>query len=565
MKSEYRGLLAVALSAAFFFLWMKYFSPPPSAPERAGTAASSPSSPVQNPIPPSGGPGGKIIEEPGEKGQIDPQAKLPEKSVTIRNTEVEIDLTTDGAAATSWKILSYKKGTEIGSSPIDLGFPKAEGVELPLSLGFEHANFIFPKRPRFQLVASDNRSAEFLWRSNEIEVRKKISLAEKGYIADVAVEIKGLSGKAVVGNPALLFTGVVMPHKVEGVLGFLKQPSPDTKSPILLIDGSVKRENNLSKLSERTEQSGLLMWSGIESRYFLGAVIPRVQGEGLGALYGSADLKEGERGARSVMAGAILPQLSAADGAVTKGSFSVYGGPKEIDELKSAGVRLESAIDYGWFSLVAVPILYVLKFFHGILGNYGLAIILLTILVKMALQPINVKSLKSMKEMQKLQPKIKELQGKHKDDKNRLNQETMQLFKAHKVNPMGGCWPMLLQFPIYIALYKVLWNSIELYHAPFFGFYKDLAAPDPYFITPILLGIFMVAQQKLMPSATADPAQQKMMMVMPVMFSVFMLFLPVGLVVYILINTSMSVTQQWMYNKGIRYRDLIRGRWQPQG
>jgi YidC/Oxa1 family membrane protein insertase len=137
----------------------------------------------------------------------------------------------------------------------------------------------------------------------------------------------------------------------------------------------------------------------------------------------------------------------------------------------------------------------------------------------------------------------------------------MQLFKAHKVNPMGGCLPMLAQFPIYIALYKVLWNSIELFHQPFFWFYKDLSAPDPYYITPILLGLFMAAQQKLTPSASADPTQQKMMMIMPVMFTVFMLFLPLGLVVYILVNTVMSVTQQYMYNHGIGIMDLVRGRW----
>ncbi|MFA5812515.1 MAG: membrane protein insertase YidC, partial [bacterium] len=138
--------------------------------------------------------------------------------------------------------------------------------------------------------------------------------------------------------------------------------------------------------------------------------------------------------------------------------------------------------------------------------------------------------------------------------------ETMQLFRAHKVNPMGGCLPMVLQLPIYIALYKVLWSSIELYHAPFFWFYRDLSAPDPYLITPILLGVFMVAQQLLTPSASADPAQKRMMMLMPIMFTGFMLFLPVGLVIYILVNTGMSVTQQWMYNKGIGFMDLIRGR-----
>jgi len=168
--------------------------------------------------------------------------------------------------------------------------------------------------------------------------------------------------------------------------------------------------------------------------------------------------------------------------------------------------------------------------------------------------------MKSMKEMQKLQPKLKELKEKYKNDKERINIETMKLFKAHKVNPMGGCLPMLLQFPIYIALYKVLWNSIELYRAPFFWFYQDLSAPDPYFIMPVLLGVSMWLQQKLTPSATADPAQAKMMQIMPIMFTAFMLFLPSGLVLYIFVNTIMGVMQQWMMNKDLRFRDLVRGK-----
>ena len=199
-----------------------------------------------------------------------------------------------------------------------------------------------------------------------------------------------------------------------------------------------------------------------------------------------------------------------------------------------------------------------MQLFYSVIRNWGIAIILLTVFVKLLMNPLTVKSMKQMKEMQKLQPQLAALKGKHQNDKQRLNMETMQLFKTHKVNPMGGCLPILLQMPIYIALYKVLYNSIELYHAPFFWFYKDLSAPDPYFILPVLLGISMVAQQKLTPSASVDPAQRQMMMIMPVMFTAFMLFLPLGLVVYIFVNTVMSVAQQWMYQKGIRWRDVFR-------
>lgn len=164
-----------------------------------------------------------------------------------------------------------------------------------------------------------------------------------------------------------------------------------------------------------------------------------------------------------------------------------------------------------------------------------------------------------MKAMQKIQPKLAEIREKYKDDRERLNTEMMGLFKTHKVNPMGGCLPMLLQMPVYIALYKVLYNAIEIYHAPFFGFYKDLSSPDPYFVLPILLGIFMVLQQKLTPTVQ-DPAQAKAMMFMPIIFSAFMLFLPVGLVIYIFVNTFMTVVQQYLHQKEIGVLDLLRGK-----
>ncbi len=430
-------------------------------------------------------------------------------------------------------------------------------------LSFQGGNFSFPERPRYELVAADEKSAVFRWRSDEVEVTKTITFKPESYLLDVSVDVKNLSSRTLAGRPALSWSGVTLPPKKGGFFSFLKQPSPDNKVPVYYLDGKVHRQEKVSDIEVRSEQAGQLLWAGLESRYFLGAIIPRVQGQGLSAEYGASDLTGQGPGVRGLWAGAALPAFTATSGDKASSLFSVYAGPKEINQLKGAGVRLDEAIDYGWFTVVAIPILYCLKFFYGLIHNYGVAIILLTIFVKLLLHPINVKSLKSMKAMQQLQPRLKELQKKHAGDKQKLNQETMQLFRAHKVNPMGGCLPMLAQFPIYIALYKVLWNSIELYHAPFFWFYRDLSAPDPYLITPILLGVFMMAQQKLMPSASADPAQQKMMMIMPVMFSVFMLFLPVGLVLYILVNTVMSVAQQYMYNKGIRMRDLIRGKWKP--
>ncbi|PIU54757.1 MAG: hypothetical protein COS89_09160, partial [Deltaproteobacteria bacterium CG07_land_8_20_14_0_80_38_7] len=409
---------------------------------------------------------------------------------------------------------------------------------------------------KYKLIESTERSLTYLWSSKEVDVKKTILLDENSYLADVFIEVFNKTNKALNERLVLTWSGVSVQPKSRGFLGMFQQPVNNQRTPIYFINGSVNRLTNLKKISEQEDLTGSVYWCGLESRYFLSAIIPREQNSQLTAEFGA---KQAENKDTFLYSGVALANtiISPKEKAVHK--FAVYSGPKEIHQLKAVGIRLDESIDYGWFTIIAKPMLYLLDFFHAIVRNYGVAIILLTIFIKLLLHPINKKSMKSMKQMQALQPRLKELQKKYANDKTRLNTETMQLFKAHKVNPMGGCLPMLLQFPIYIALYKVLWNSIELYRAPFFWFYKDLSAPDPYYITPLLLGVGMFLQQKMMPSATADPMQQKMMMIMPVMFTVFMLFLPVGLVLYILVNTAMSVTQQWMYNHNIRYRDLLKG------
>ena len=313
------------------------------------------------------------------------------------------------------------------------------------------------------------------------------------------------------------------------------------------------RHQDLTKLSAKTESKGAVQWIGIEDRYFLWGIVSR-------ALSSEQTVQYGLRDGNFLYAELIYPKEIVSPSGKLEKEFTVYIGPKEMERLKSVNTHLEEAVDYGWFSIVAYPILFLLKFFHQWVRNWGIAIVLLTIFIKLILHPINKKTLDSMKAMQKLQPRLAELREKFKDNKERLNVEMMNLFKTHKVNPMGGCLPMLLQMPIYIALYKVLYSSIELYHAPFFGFYKDLSAPDPYFILPILLGIFMVIQQKMTPTTVQDPAQAKMMMLMPVMFSVFMLFLPVGLVVYIFVNTLMTVVQQYLHTHDLSLADLLKRR-----
>lgn len=556
MRSEYRGILAIALSAAVFILWYTVFAPPkpPAQPPQQASAASE-----TQPAQPEEKAKEEAKPETAKKADTanDPQADFPLKISLIETDLATIEFTTDDASPVSWKLKNFQTQDKKQTVPVDLAY-SAENIRPMMDLKFLDANFGFPERARYRLVEATKDGIVYRWESPDIEIIKTIKIYNDSYLADVSVELINHSDRMLQARPLLSVTGEYLPTKKEGFFSFLKQPPVTDKSPVYYLNGKTEREKNIGKIGAQ-EKTGTLYWSGLEDRYFITAVIPREASSQLSAEIGAEDLKD-VPGGKVLYSGAALAQMSVAPGERSTHRFSVYAGPKEINQLKAVGVHLEDSIDYGWFSVIAVPILYLLKFFYGVVRNYGIAIILLTIFIKLLLHPINVKSLKSMKQMQQLQPRLKELQQKYKGDKEKINLETMQLFRSHKVNPMGGCLPMLAQFPIYIALYKVLWSSIELYRAPFFWFYRDLSAPDPYMITPILLGIGMVLQQKLTPSTSADPAQQKMMMFMPIMFSVFMLFLPVGLVIYILVNTAMSVAQQWMYNNDIKFKDLIRGK-----
>lgn len=227
-------------------------------------------------------------------------------------------------------------------------------------------------------------------------------------------------------------------------------------------------------------------------------------------------------------------------------NYEMFFGPKDLDVLQSVDAGLSEIVDFGWFSFLAEPLLGLMKWFYSILGNWGYAIIALTILVRLLVMPFNIMSYSSMKKMQEIQPALKSIREKHKDDQVRMNQEVMAVMSQNKVNPMGGCLPMLLQFPIFIALYRVLSASIDLYKAPFAFWITDLSLKDPFYVLPILMGVSMFIQQKITPN-TMDPQQQKIMMIMPVMFSFLMVSLPSGLTLYIFVSTLFGIIQQQLF------------------
>lgn len=217
---------------------------------------------------------------------------------------------------------------------------------------------------------------------------------------------------------------------------------------------------------------------------------------------------------------------------------------KDFDHLKTLGNNLDLAIDFGFFGIIAVPILRGLQFFYKYFPNYGVAIILLTLVMRMLTFPLQYTSFKSMKKMQKIQPELAKLKEKFKDDPQRMQKETMGLFKKAGANPLGGCFPMLLQMPVFIAFYKVLYSSVELVEAPFYFWIHDLSIKDPYYVLPVIMGIVMMVQSKLNPSASADPMQKKLMLFMPIIFTVIMKDLPAGLNLYMSVSIALGVLQQ---------------------
>jgi YidC/Oxa1 family membrane protein insertase len=294
---------------------------------------------------------------------------------------------------------------------------------------------------------------------------------------------------------------------------------------------------NVSSGIKREEINSRPDYIGVSTRYFLLAIINRFLGESSMLL-----LPSSESGGKLMM---VFPVSSP----TFEIPLEVYFGPKKLDVLRMVEPKLDHTVDFGFFTFIGYWLLKTLNFFYNITKNYGVSIILLTLVLKILTFPLTYKSMKNMKQMQRVQPMIQKLREKYKDNPQQLNLEMMQLMKSQGYNPVAGCLPILIQIPIFFALYKVLYASIELYQAPFMMWIRDLSVKDPVYVTPILLTAVMYLQQKLTPTQTTDPLQAKMIQFMPVIFGIFMISLPSGLTLYMLTNAVAGVFQQIFLNK----------------
>ncbi len=281
-------------------------------------------------------------------------------------------------------------------------------------------------------------------------------------------------------------------------------------------------------------------WAAMIQHYFLSAWIPAPGAE---YTYSTRKLNG------NYIAGFVSPAFEVPAGSEKVVSASFYAGPKDVDQMEAAAPNLELALDYGWLWWIASPLYILLKWIHSVVGNWGLTIICITILVKAALFQLNAKAFKSMAKMRKFGPEMTRLKELHGDDRQKMSQAMMELYKKEKINPLGGCLPILAQMPIFISLYWVLMESVELRHAEFL-YLTDLSTKDPYFILPIIMGVSMYIQQSLNPTPP-DPMQAKVMKMLPIMFTFFFLWFPAGLTLYWVVNNILSIAQQYVINKQI--------------
>ena len=382
---------------------------------------------------------------------------------------------------------------------------------------------------------SDKLEVRLTWSDDKgVQVDKVYTFHRGSYVIDVSYEIRNGSGAAL--DPAVYYqlvhdSKVVQETKfVSTFTGAAYYTDADKFKKVTFSD---MEKSNLSK----NASDG---WIGLVQHYFVSAWLPK---QGTAREYYTKNV-----GGNLFSAGAVLPVGSIAPGASSSVSARLYAGPEEQTHLKNVAPGMEYTVDYGWLTIIASPLFWVLSAIQKLVHNWGVAIILLTVMLKLAFYPLSAASYKSMAQMRKMAPRLQTLKERYGDDREKLHQAMMELYKTEKINPMGGCLPILVQIPVFIALYWVLLGSVEMRHAPFMLWIQDLSSADPYYVLPILMGATMIIQTSLNPTPP-DPIQAKVMKIMPVVFSVFFFFFPAGLVLYWLVNNILSIAQQWNINR----------------
>jgi YidC/Oxa1 family membrane protein insertase len=547
---EKRVFLAILLSFVVLAGYQAMFPPVQPQPTGAGT------SPTQEPAGAPAGPVPASEAVPAGVASTPLVADAAARDIVVETDAIRAVFSTAGATLKSWQLKRYlEQGTPLELIPTDLpasvpGHFAISAVDPALSRALATALYR-PSAEQLTLGAEPGQLT-FEYRDEAgLSARKTFYFQPEGkpYLLKVeaAVDQAGASRPVTVSSGAGIGQGFV-----EG--GFYHVPVRAVRH----LAGDVEHLST-DDLAEQARFEGDLRFAGVDDQYFLFAVLPG--SERVSVEYRSVSIPattpEG-------MARALMSFDVAAPGPF---ALPFYIGPKEFDTLRAVDARLElvRAIDFGFFSPIVVPLLIALKWVHGFVGNWGWAIIVLTLLINIIIFPLRHRSMVSMKKMQALQPEVKAIQERYAKfkvtdpERQKMNQEMMALYKQRGVNPVAGCIPMLLTMPVLFAFYSMLSASIELRDAPFIGWIADLSRHDPWYVTPVLMGLSMLWQQKMMPT-TADPIQQKVFLMMPVIFTVSFLWAPSGLVLYWFTSNLLAIGQQYLTNRMIAEPVAVPGR-----
>ena len=529
---EKRLLLAAALSLAVLALW-EFVSPKPQKPPAGRAAPATAAASVASPGVPTALPANaELTASAAAKAEPMPApvAGRAEERPTLENDVVRAVFSNQGAVLTSLLLLRH---TDDQKKPLELIRQMPLPAQKPLAITFPGNSALTSRvgAALFAVERQSDRALRFSYADDAVAVTKEVRF-QNGYLFDVKVN--------VVGPPYVLTAGTGLRNPgPEDLASRYIQPA----TAIAMTANGLARAH-AEKLEKPPEWPiGDKGFAGLEDNYFLEVLLPRQPAT---AVAFAVPLKDAEG----------KPAATVGVGLTGKGELSAraYFGPKDVEILEGSKLGLEKTVDFGWYGILARPLLWLLKRTYGWVGNYGVAILLVTLAIRILLFPLMHKSYSSMKKMQKLQPKMNAIRDKYKKSKSdaaqraKMNEELMKLYQAEGYNPMSGCFPILLQLPILVAFYNVLSRAIELRHAPFVLWIHDLSAVDRTYVLLILMTVTMYVQQAMTPT-TADPMQKKIFMAMPLLWGFFLKDMPSGLVLYWLFSNVLTILQQVLIQK----------------
>lgn len=548
-----RALLAVALSLLILIAYEQflrmYYGPP--APHTAPTPATTPSGSEASLPPTAAGSGEGTTPVTGSASHsISTPANVPERLIQVESPLYVALLSTRGARLVSWRLKHYRTTVDPQSPPLELVVPggggealfttELRGSNVPT---WEDIEVAYTTDALDHIDVANPAGVALSLRSNaeSPQITKTFRFYPDRYDLEHTVEVRSIPE-----GYTELATAWTRAKESET----LRTP---VFSKVAYLQGKKLHEHQFEDLRKGLVLSGELWWTGFTDQYFFAGLAPKTEPDAPRRLW----LKHrGEWVEQKFLLPLTAPEI--------KVSYTAFLGPKDVDALETAGYRFDRAVDLGWFGFVALPLLRVMQFSHRFTGNYGVDIILLTILVKLLFIPLTNKSFKSMQQLQRLQPQMAKIREKYKDDPQQMNKEMLELYRRHKVNPLGGCLPMLLQLPVFVGLYSALTHAVELRHAPFVGWIRDLSAPDrlgsiaiPFVEPPgipvltLLMGASMFVQQWMTPS-TGDPAQRQVMLLMPILFTFMFIGFPSGLTLYWLVNNVLTIAQQYYMTRTVK-------------